>query len=208
MNVEGMGIIKVRLTGVSPLLMHSPQGANPLDPLAKELKKITGKKKKTDEDHQKMSDLDWQLGIYYDEEIGPFMPAENIDKCLVEGGKNFKLGTTILKSCTTMPYRVPLEYDGPRDFKALMESSVHRDSRGVKIGGRSTVIRTRPRFNRWALEFDVHFKTEAIDWEDVVRSLEAAGRYCSLGDYRPRYGQFEVEVINIKELKKLSDKVA
>ena len=207
MNIEGQGIVKVRLTGVSPLLMHSTQGVNPLDPLTKEMKKYTSKKKKTDEDHQKISDIEFQLAIYYDDEIGPFMPAENIDKCLCEGGKNFKLGKTITKACTTMPFRVPLEYDGPRDLKSLMADQGRRDVRVARVKT-SSVMRTRPRFNRWALEFDIHYKTGAIDWEDIVRSLEAAGTYCALGDFRPRYGQFEVEILNRKELKALSQKAA
>lgn len=50
--------LKVTWKGISPLIMHSCQCVNPLHPIAKELKKYTSKKNKTDEDLIKISDLE------------------------------------------------------------------------------------------------------------------------------------------------------
>ena len=45
-----MKSIPVKITGSAALLMHSDRFANPLDPLAKAHKEMTGKRKKTDDD--------------------------------------------------------------------------------------------------------------------------------------------------------------
>ena len=55
-----MKSLKVTWKGISPLIMHSCKCVNPLHPIAKELKKYTSKKTKTDEDLTKISDLEWE----------------------------------------------------------------------------------------------------------------------------------------------------
>ena len=47
-----METLNVRITGTSPLMMHSDKFANPLLPETKAHKALTAKRKKTDEDHE------------------------------------------------------------------------------------------------------------------------------------------------------------
>jgi len=50
-----MQTITFEVRGNLPLLMHNSRLASPLDKYSKELKSISGKRKKTDEDHELMA---------------------------------------------------------------------------------------------------------------------------------------------------------
>ncbi|RLE84396.1 MAG: hypothetical protein DRJ41_03200, partial [Thermoprotei archaeon] len=58
---------------------------------------------------------------------------------------------------------------------------------------RSRVIRHRPRFDRWALEFNmINLDPSVLRMDTLRKMLEDAGKWCGLGDYRPEYGLFRV----------------
>lgn len=188
-----MEIIKVRLVGTRPMLMHSDVYADPLNPMTKAHKALTGKRKKTDDDHEAIAKSEWRGGLYFDEEIGPYIPGVNIEGVIRDGGKLSKLGTQIKRSTEVMDEKCRLEYDGPRTVKGLWDGGFY-DARSVKVpGGR--IIRYRPIFHRWHLECEIAFNPEAIDRHQVIKCLEDGGQYLGLGDYRPKFGRFEVEVI-------------
>ena len=61
---------------------------------------------------------------------------------------------------------------------------------------RSTVMRTRPIFREWELEFTVHFMPDIVDEHSLDEAVEIAGKLIGLSDYRPKYGRFEVQRAN------------
>jgi hypothetical protein len=193
-----METVRFRLTGVSPLLMHSDRGANPLDEDVKAHKELTSKRKKTDEDHEAIMLSEWRLAMYYDDHIGPYLPSFNIRSSLVNGGKFNKLGANI-KRATLMPdHAVPLEYKGPRDLDQLAADSSFRDVRSVVVA-RSRLMRTRPIFNEWACEFDLMFDQNQIEQGQLTHAFQNAGKLVGLGDFRPEcggpFGRYSVAVM-------------
>lgn len=182
-----MEVLSLKFIGESPLMMHSEKGANPLDENVKYLKTITGKKKKTDEDHQEIARLDWQLGMYFDEKIGPYLPGINIRAAIVAGGKMNKLGTNLQKGTMILEEMLKLEYDGPRTVDELWANSAFRDIRSVVVS-QSRTMRCRPFFREWAVAFDILFDPKVIDKADVLMSAENAGKFIGIGDFRPGKG--------------------
>ena len=69
-----------------------------------------------------------------------------IEAALIRGAKKAKRGPAA-KADILVESNAPLEYDGPRDPKALWENERFRLRVPVKIGT-SKVMRTRPRFRR------------------------------------------------------------
>lgn len=69
-------MIKFRITlhGINPLLMHNSRLSNPLDPNAKAMKKVSGKRQKTDEDHAELARLEHAGSLYHDPIAGPYIP--------------------------------------------------------------------------------------------------------------------------------------
>lgn len=58
---------------------------------------------------------------------------------------------------------------------------------------RNRVLRWRPCLPSWSLAFQVVLKDpEAVPSATVHEILEYGGRYIGIGDYRPKFGQFEV----------------
>ena len=53
----------ITIRGIAPLLMHNGQLANPLNPLAKEMKKVTSVRTKTDEHHLELQRLEFLAGL-------------------------------------------------------------------------------------------------------------------------------------------------
>jgi len=188
-----METIKLRIAGTRPLLMHADIFADPLNPLTKAHKALTGKRKKTDDDHEAIARSEWRGGMYYDDDIGPYIPGVMLESAMISGGKLSKQGAQLKRSVEVISDRCKLEYDGPRKVEALWAKGFY-DARSVKVST-ARIMRYRPIFKVWHVECEVGFDSESIDRADVVRCFKDAGQYCGIGDYRPKFGRFAVEAL-------------
>jgi hypothetical protein len=204
-------VYEIKIEGTRDLLMHNVRLADPLDYYALELKKVTSLNKKSQADHEKMAEIEWRGGLYYDDEIGPFVPNKMLFGCLREGSKTSKLGS-IFKSDISIEPTEPLsdqnlsgyklDYVGPRDATALYEATVspksskssikkfvNRENVTVSIG--KTIMRTRPQFPRgWSCTFKLASITDAISAAQIEQLIIDAGLKRGIGDYVPQYGLF------------------
>ena len=188
---------KIKFVGVKPLLMHNPQMANPLNPYTREMKKYSSKRNKTEEDHIAMSNIEFIASCYYDEEHGFYIPSENIEACITAGAKVSKKGKVIPLAVSVLEYKVPLIHkSSAKNPEELFEDMDFQDVRFVTVN-RAKILRTRPRFDQWELEFTVSLDTTLLDIHEFVQILDHAGQRAGLGDYRPKYGIFEVSIEQI-----------
>lgn len=174
--------------------MHSLRLLNKFDQLSKEKSRYTSIRKKTDADEIEIQRIEWLGSLYHDEAIGPYLPSDNIESMIVDGAKLSKGGRDVKRGVTLMEDRVPLQYEGPRDIKGLYNggNSPFIDARGVRNQA-SRVIRCRPIFLQWSAAFTVAFDTAMIkDAETLTGFIADAGRFCGIGDYRPKFGRFEI----------------
>ncbi|MDG4834845.1 hypothetical protein O7627_36875 [Solwaraspora sp. WMMD1047] len=180
---------KIVCEGTSPLLMHNARLVDPMDTVVKQIRQVTGKTRKTDDDHAEIAHLEWLGGMYYTPEVGPFVPATNLQKCLVEGARLSKGGKKIERGVIIETMTMPVEYDGPRDLQAMYADGrwVHRAP--VKVG-MNRVMRTRPIFPNWRLQATGMLDGTVIDVDDLRSAANVAGSMIGLGDYRPTYGRF------------------
>lgn len=176
------------LTGTTPLLMHSSRLANPLDPVAKAVKKYTAKRGKTDEDYAALARAEFTGGLYLDPDIGPYIPGENIMRCLVDAAKLTKQGVKVTRGLFIKTDVNPLAYDGPRTDEGLYDAGF-KHMASVKVG-MSRVMRCRPWFPEWRVQADGVLDLSVFELEDLATILDNAGMYIGLGDWRPRFGRF------------------
>lgn len=188
--------LKVTWKGISPLIMHSCQCVNPLHPIAKELKKYTSKRNKTDEDLIKISDLEWEAGAYWQDGIGLYIPGENVEATIRNGAKVNKKGKDIEKYVNVTDLYIPFNYGENLSKEELIQNYEYRDTRIMTVQ-RSKILRTRPRFDQWNITFNLMYNEEKIDIETIVNAMEVSGNYVGLCDSRPKYGKF---VVTIEEL--------
>lgn len=182
--------LNVTLNSLHALLMNDNKGVNPSHPITKELKEITSKRKKTDEDHDRILELKWKLALYHKEDVGPYVPAANVEACIRDAAKRSKRGKDVVMGIRVEPEYIPLEYDGPRDIDSLYNCLDKRDVRIGKIQ-RASVTLSRPRFDHWKISFSLDYDEDIFSESEIHDILKWAGKYQGLCDYRPRYGTFE-----------------
>lgn len=176
--------------GTTPLLMHSERLANPFDPLTVELKTLTKRRNKTQDDLLEIARIEWLGGLYHDES-GIFLPGYNVLAALVGGGKMRKLGTAIKRGAIVQEDKVPVEYSGPKNPDELFKNKSFVDIRSVKVGT-SKVSRCRPKFTDWKITFTLLYANDTLQKSDLDLVVQDTGAMIGIGDYRPRFGRFEV----------------
>lgn len=189
--------IHVTLVGRNTLMMHSPKTVNPLHPLAREKSRITSlpkKEKNSEENLARLSDLEWESGLYYEEGIGLHIPTECLKATLISGAKFHKMGKDINRYCQFIGGYAPLDIGEPFDFEKARYDNRFRDVRTVRIG-MARVTRTRPRFNVWRTSFDIIYEEDKINIDDIAQAFDDAGNYVGLCDARDLgYGRFDTSI--------------
>jgi hypothetical protein len=185
-----------KITGVIPMLMHSGMLADPSNPIVQMMKKISGKRDKTESDYIEMSRLEWYGGLYVDNGR-PCIPGEVIEACLLEAARKSRKGKQA-QAGIMVPDNAILIYDGPQNIDEMWESGQFIHKAGVKIQ-RNKVIRTRPVFKNWSAVITIHYLPGLLNESDVKTFLEVAGQIVGLGDWRPKFGRFVVEPAQVVE---------
>ena len=176
-----------------PLIMHNGLLADREYEWTRALAAVTKKTKKTDEDHEEVARLEWRGGLYFDDNLGPFLPGDNVRRSLLDAARLSKEGKRIERGVLRLTRVNPIQYDGPRTIDEMWADSRFRHRATVRVGT-SKVIRTRPKFHGWSAEVTVSFDSAVIDRSDLVRIAKAAGDFIGLCDGRPFYGgRFKAE---------------
>jgi hypothetical protein len=187
-------LLTIRITGTSPLMMHSDKFANPLHPATKIHRELTAKRKKTDDDHLAIARSEFLAGAYFDAGTGFFVPGANLDATFLAGAKLQKLGTHWKRGAVVMTDRAKLLFTGPKTPEALWDDQRFVDCRGVKVG-QAKIMRYRPIFLDWAAELEVAINTDVIDLMEAKKAIEDSGKLIGVCEYRPRFGRFEVTYV-------------
>jgi hypothetical protein len=171
---------KVEITGITPLLQNKPAeyGFN---------EQWVEKKASTDWEKEALQKL------YVDSEGQIYQPATHIERALIEAGKKVKVKgqgkATYSKLFGSMASIEEFELvHGIQDYEIFKCLVVIPSTNG-------RVIRYRPMFKKWKLSFHVEAEDE-IPCDVIKESLEIAGKYVGIGDWRPekkgKYGKFQV----------------
>ena len=175
--------INVTIRGTAPLLMHRFDG-----------NQDTSKPKKSGTQYNKEEDA--KKALYTDKDGNIVQPALNIESAMIQAAVNYLL-------------------KGKKSFKDAFKGGIfvepnlipHKipkweiDLQGVVVQ-RSRVMRARPRFDEWELDFQILNIDERITPNIIKSVLEDVGKFIGIGDYRPRYGRFKV--IKFEPIKKTS----
>lgn len=181
---------KYHLTGDAPLIMHNGQTADPLNQFAKAMKKVSGKRQKTDSDYEELARIEFAAGLYIDA-TGPYIPADVMIATLINAAKKSKEGPAA-RSGMVVETPSPLEYSGPRTTEELWKDETFRFVALVRVG-MNKVVRTRPIFRQWAATCEVMYEDSLVNVEQVDRWMAVAGTQIGLCEWRPRYGRFSAK---------------
>ena len=182
--------LSVTITGAAPLLMHNGQLADPLNPFARAIKSVSGRRKKTDADIEELGRLEFIGGLWLSGGE-PCVPGEVLEAAIVDGARRTREGRTATAS-VLCPGMYALTYEGPRDPDALWAEERFRLRVPVRVQ-QAKVVRTRARFAGWSCAAAIEFNEELANGDAVLRWLRTAGEQVGVGDWRPRFGRFAVQ---------------
>ena len=191
-TTNGYAQVILKITGLTPLIVHNGQLADPLNKFSKAMKAVTGKRKKVDADYEELARLEFLGGLYL-KDSRPCMPSQALEAMMISAAKkqrkgaDFKSGMLIEES----PY---IEYDGPTNPDELWADERFRIVAGVKVS-QSRVMRTRPQFPEWSIRFGVTYIEELLNKRDIIEVATIAGWQIGLCEWRPKFGRFKAEVI-------------
>lgn len=181
--------LKFLLRSVVPLVMHNGQLADPLNQHSKQMKKVSSKRAKTEADFEQLAKLEWYGSLYVHNGV-PCIPGELIEAAFIEAAKKSKRGQQAKAGMLSDGFW-PLEFDGPRNPDDLWKDGKYRLTTGVRVQ-RNRVMRTRPIFPRWEATVKIDFLPDQLNREEIADIMSTMGRVIGLGDWRPRFGRFEV----------------
>jgi hypothetical protein len=194
--------VQIRLQGVSPLLCHNGQTADPRNTYAKAMKAVSSKRKKTDADYDELARLEWLAGLYrIDGDL--VIPDYVIESTMIGGAKKSKRGPQA-KCGLFFTEHASLQFDGKPEIitdETLSEMFASGDfthTIGVKVG-MAKVMRTRPVFRNWSITALAQYDPDVLNMRDVEEIAIDAGKLVGIGDWRPKHGRFEAEVVPVAE---------
>ncbi len=193
-----LGTFKVKIVGLSPLLMHSSKGmkhrSEPKDPEESEAKKSQPPQSIEDEAEE---------GAYRLANGELYVPGSAVREALVTACKGYEIEVAgkkrkqplwqVMAATVFLPQaEIPLYRNG----KPIRDYDI--DLRRVVVG-RAGVVRARPTIALpWQLEAVIEY--DAGQWASVgmiVEMLNNAGRYPGIIEYRPEkggtFGRFEAQ---------------
>jgi hypothetical protein len=201
----------IRLTSLTPLVMHNIRLANPHDAIVQDIARLTGKsaKQKTEQDTFEIEQLEWMGGLYYDATEGYYLESRGVIRCFQEAAKATREGRDVQRALQPLTSLVPLEFPH-RGLKpeALWEftdkkfpaahwfDGAHPYRFWKMVGiGKSRVPRMRPIFPDWSLSLPVMLHPNMLDYHALEEIIDRAGKVEGLYEARALgFGRFEATV--------------
>jgi hypothetical protein len=165
--------VRVRIRGISPLLMHR----FPLEP-------VEALEKRPPEEQARIA--------LYEKDGIPYVPGVNIQRALIAGATFSKgKGRGTLEKAAAAGLFVDDHYVWVKPPTWVI------DARPVVISStRGRIIRYRPRFDEWELEFRISYDETLLSEVQVRRIVDDTGQRVGLLDFRPAkkgwFGRFVV----------------
>lgn len=192
---KSMKTLNTKWTGIRPLVMHNGLMADPTNPYTRRIKEIVakGSKKMTESDYEERDRLEWEAGLYWDDELGLVIPSDNIERCIQLGAQKSRIGKDVAAAVFCSEPIVGLQYEGPTTKEKLYADPRFTLRKGVAVQ-KSRLIRIRPMIpTGWSLSFSLEYDETILNEKALQKAMVDAGALIGLGDWRPKFGRFIVE---------------
>jgi len=176
----------VKIVGTKPLLMNSPSNIT-----------WSGDKPKLRRGEVLDPKTDAEMKLYKDDKGNIVIPSVNIKAMIRDAGRNYKISGRNSTYASVIRAGIDIK---PYPYVPLVHNGWEIDIRPVVVASGGRILRARPRFDNWSLEFEIINYDPTIIHEDILQQiLIDAGKYYGLGDFRPEFGTFRVEKFEKKK---------
>ena len=200
--------LNITIKGTSALMTHNGNMADPLNPIVQSLKKISSKRTKVERDHLLMSQLELLGGVYPEHDLtneedpgfivsddkveltgnwgNCMVPEHVIEATIINGAKKRRKGTAFKAGMRVTSPSFIMVNEQPITVEEVFKNRKYKLTSRVNVNN-SAIMRTRPLFPNWHINFDCLLDDEVVNMNDLQEALEDAGRLVGLGDWRPRF---------------------
>ena len=178
--------VDVSIKGVSPLLQHRFPEDDP-----KTIKKSS--KRTGNPDYSKES----EISLYKLPNGTIYQPATHIEGCLKKASVNFQIAGKRRKTYKDLV--LSAVFVKPDAIPHKNQKWVSDERPVIVPSTRGRIIRSRPRFDNWNLDFTIQITDSQLPFEVLKEILDYAGNSVGIGDFRPRFGRFIVTKFDLKE---------
>jgi len=190
-----MKMYEIKIKSICSMLHHGAQAVG--------MEKTIGKKRGGEA--LLGNEEEWKKTIYFKKGVGVYLPAISFEACMVNAAKQFKItgrqtATKYVKSgIFCVDEYLPFLVDG-KPIMDLDDSRIQIDKRTVKNPStRGRNVRYRAKFDNWESTFRFIVNSDDYLKKDLLTEIiKYAGNFVGVGDYRPRFGRFEL--VSIKEV--------
>jgi len=188
--------MRVRFVGLSAYLQHNNRLANPMDPASQRVKEETdrGGKKKTSENYEAIAKAEFFGGLIMDGDGKYIIPVDHIVAMIRDAGWNeakISKAETVQTILVEEPFKLT-DFEGPSDPRKRYGDMNCMYQCLVNVA-KKKVLRTRPMFKGWVAEGVIAYGAPFTE-QKLQSILEVCGDK-GVGDYRPRFGRFNVEFL-------------
>lgn len=191
-----MYTVNVTVEGIAPLMQHRYPMPD-LGNLSKGGNKSTGAKDFTQE---------WREYFYSETSGQIYQPSSHLEGALIKAAVGFKVAGKRGKTYKDLfsanvfidPTNIPHEgFTVPDELDTDADKPLYLDVRPVVIQ-RARVVRIRPCFKPgWRLSFEIQVADDEIQPGMLQDVLTLAGKTVGIGDYRPRFGRFNIVAFEV-----------
>jgi len=190
--------LKVKFTGISPLLQNNPQTVDVFNSYSK-LKKPLVKKgaKRTEEDTLALRIIDVESKLFLNDELGVYIPDGWMQSFLASNTKprSFTL-KDVRGGIFTTTNKAKLTFDGMNLVSKKIDISKNDKfiyTRLVKQG-QVKLAKVFPIFHNWSFEFELEYEDTMFDIDELVQHIKHNAKYGGFGDFRPSFGRCLAEI--------------
>ena len=191
--------MKAAFTGINPLLQNNPQTVDRFNPYTKAMKRINDKKtRRTDDDYMELKNIEVRAKIYWDDEIGIYVPANWVSSAIAANSfKRVKVSKADVRAGVfTTSDKLPLAYRYSNKVKTPEDIVKNPDFRldMTLKQGQVRIVKSVPIFHEWSFTCGLEFDDSVIDTDSMKNIITHVARYGGFGDFRPTFGRATVEI--------------
>ena len=193
--------LTAKFTGINPLLQNNPQTVDRFNPYTQMMRRINDKKtRRTDDDYLELKNIEVRSKIYWDDEIGIYVPATWVHAAIAANSfSTVKVSKANIRAGVfTTSDKLKLTYDKQELVKApedIVKNEYFRLDMTLKQG-QVRIVKSVPIFHKWQFTCGLEYDDSIIDAQSMEYVIERAAKYGGFGDFRPTFGRATVEVIH------------
>lgn len=192
----------IKITGINPLLQNNPQTVDRFNPYTKRMAQINAKKtRRTDDDYHELQDIEVRAKLYFDENVGVYVPATWISAAIAATAfKVAKISKADIRGALfTTEDKIKLNYRDSNKVKAPQDIVGNPDFRinMTLKQGQVRIVKAVPIFHEWSFQTMVEYDDKIIDPDSLTRIVEHMAKYGGFGDFRPTFGRAVAEVSHV-----------